>query len=168
MCFHSGWPDELVKKIAQSIAQSIFFQNDSRNFSVEKSSPKCGLHLLLKKLSKINNHSMGEHSPNLATLFPSHQNWTGSEKRLWGKFQSRWWFQLTVNYRRECKKRVHLFGEKGKKKWPSLIFLWGRYFIKNLAASFDLKSLQNKEMWKLTEKFWNLNRVRRFGGILRM
>jgi hypothetical protein len=69
-----GWPDALVKKVAQNVAQPIFLgQNQCKTLTVEKSYPRnCDTSEIPIKQLKVNKLPMGENSPNLVTLlFPS-------------------------------------------------------------------------------------------------
>jgi hypothetical protein len=72
----AGWPDKFVK-ITQNVAQPDFWQNKclTYTFPGEKSSPKIwATSIFIKKLPKINNHPMGENSPNLVTLRKGHKS----------------------------------------------------------------------------------------------
>jgi hypothetical protein len=58
-----------LRKVAQTIAQSIFCENQNINFTVEKSSPIiCATSVIFTKLPKVNSHPIGENSPNHVTL----------------------------------------------------------------------------------------------------
>jgi hypothetical protein len=60
-----------VKKIAQKLAQSIFFVKINAELYTLKKWPQKFLILLYffkKKLPKVNENSIGENSPNLVTL----------------------------------------------------------------------------------------------------
>jgi hypothetical protein len=57
------WPDEFVKKVAQSM-----FQNKCTTFTMQKSSQKTWASWVIKKLPKLNNRPIGENSHNLVTL----------------------------------------------------------------------------------------------------
>jgi hypothetical protein len=57
------------EKIAQNVAQAIICQNKYlHNSAVEKSGPKIWATSVIKKIPKVNNHPIGENSPNLFTL----------------------------------------------------------------------------------------------------
>jgi hypothetical protein len=63
----------VFEKIAQNVAQSIFRKKIVRNFYREKRSPKIrATSVIIKKLPKVNNHPIGENSPNLVTLSVVH------------------------------------------------------------------------------------------------
>jgi hypothetical protein len=65
-----------VKKIAQTVAQSVLCQNKKKNitFNVGKRSPKLGAtSAFSQKLPKVNGQSLGENSPYLVTLVEAGQ-----------------------------------------------------------------------------------------------
>jgi hypothetical protein len=61
------------EKVAKNVAQYIFCQNDSKNPNRGKSSLKMWpISVSFNKLPKVNNHSIGEISPNLVTLLSTY------------------------------------------------------------------------------------------------
>jgi hypothetical protein len=65
-CDHTIDPRCVYGKIAQNVAQAIFYQNEG--ITVEKIDQKLGLLPQIKKTSKVNNFPTGEKLPNTITL----------------------------------------------------------------------------------------------------
>jgi hypothetical protein len=62
----------VFEKIAQNVAQNVFCQNQCITSTEGKGAPKIGASsVIFKKMPKVNNHPMGEYSPNLVTLIGS-------------------------------------------------------------------------------------------------
>jgi hypothetical protein len=58
-----------LSKNRPKCSPSHILQNKYKNFTIEKSSPEIlATFVIFKKLSKENNHPLGENSPNLVTL----------------------------------------------------------------------------------------------------
>jgi hypothetical protein len=65
----AGRPDEFVKKSPKCSSTHFFLKNNLLSFTVNKSSPIIwATSVIFKRLSKVNNHPIGEKSPNLVTL----------------------------------------------------------------------------------------------------
>jgi hypothetical protein len=64
-----------VKKIAQNVAKIHFYKKISDNLNCGKRSPKIWATSVIKKMPKVNNHSMGGNSPNLVTLMPTNNTY---------------------------------------------------------------------------------------------
>jgi hypothetical protein len=65
------WPDALVKKSTQNVAQPIFFETNTHvhHFYHRKIAKNLGyIYIYLKQLPKVNNRPIGDSSPNLVTL----------------------------------------------------------------------------------------------------
>jgi hypothetical protein len=66
-CDHNIDPRCVSEKVAQTVVQSIFCENQCITFTDEKSSPIIGA-IFSHKLPKVDSHPVGENSPNLVTL----------------------------------------------------------------------------------------------------